>query len=111
MLSISGKVKWLITPVISDKNGEGRPPVEGIKIEETITKKVAILTGLKMAKDCCWNCKYYIVKGDNEPPVLSSALSNVCVFTHKKDDDRSWTQRACPTPPNYVCRHYRERFY
>ena len=71
-----------------------------------------------MAKDCCWNCKYYIVKGDNEPPVLSSATSNVCVF-HGVDDDmedplqreRNWEERAFPTPPNYVCRHYKERFY
>ena len=64
-----------------------------------------------MAKDCCWNCKYYIVKGDNEPAILSSAFSNVCTFSDKEDDDRNWEQRACPTPPNYVCRYYKERFY
>ena len=64
-----------------------------------------------MAKDCCWNCKYYIVKGDNEPAFLSSAASNVCVFGEEDDDQAGWAQRACPTPPNYVCRHYRERFY
>jgi hypothetical protein len=71
-----------------------------------------------MAKDCCWNCKYYIVKGDNEPPVLSSALSNVCVFPSEDDDmgdplqrEKNWEKRAYPTPPNYVCRHYKERFY
>ena len=64
-----------------------------------------------MAKDCCWNCKYYIVKGDHEPTLLSSATSNVCIFSDKDDDDRSWMERACPTEPNYVCRHYKERFY
>ena len=71
-----------------------------------------------MAKNCCWNCKYYIVKGDNEPPVLSSALSNVCVFPSEDDDmedplqgERNWEKRAFQTPPNYVCRHYKERFY
>jgi len=64
-----------------------------------------------MAKDCCWNCKYYVVRGDNEPAVLSSALSNVCTYTERADDPRSWVERACPTPPNYVCRRYKERFY
>jgi hypothetical protein len=64
-----------------------------------------------MAKDCCWNCKYYIVRGDNEPAVLSSAASNVCTFSDKEDEERAWHERACPTPPNFVCRHYRERFY
>jgi hypothetical protein len=64
-----------------------------------------------MAKDCCWNCKYYIAKGDNEPAILSSATSNVCVFSEEGDEEKSWFERACPTPPNYVCRHYRERFY
>lgn len=64
-----------------------------------------------MAKDCCWNCKYYIVKGDNEPALLRSALSNVCIHTDKEGDERPWPERAYPTPPNYVCRNYRERFY
>ena len=64
-----------------------------------------------MARDCCWNCKYYIVKGDNEPVLLASALSNVCVYSDKADDNRSWAEKACPTPPTYVCRRYRERFY
>ena len=63
-----------------------------------------------MAKDCCWNCKYYIAKGDNEPAMLSSATSNVCVYSDK-DDDRSWLEKACPTPTTYVCRFYKERFY
>jgi hypothetical protein len=63
-----------------------------------------------MAKDCCWNCKYYIVKGDNEPAILSSAASNVCVYG-EEDDEKNWIEKACPTPPNYVCRHYKERFY
>ena len=64
-----------------------------------------------MARNCCWNCKYYIVKGDNEPFVLSSATSNVCTFSDDEDDDRSWEEKACPTPPGYVCSHYKERFY
>ncbi len=64
-----------------------------------------------MAKDCCWNCRYYIAKGDNEPAILSSAMSNVCVYSEDEDDKRSWVERACPVPPNYVCRHYKERFY
>ena len=64
-----------------------------------------------MARNCCWNCKYYVAKGDNEPAVLRSASSNVCTFSNQKGDKRSWTERACPTPPTYVCRHYRERFY
>jgi hypothetical protein len=64
-----------------------------------------------MARDCCWNCKHYIVKGDNEPPLLRSAFSNVCVFSERKDDERNWMEKASTTPPNYVCRHYRERFY
>lgn len=64
-----------------------------------------------MAKDCCWNCKYYIAKGDNEPPTLSSSYSNVCVYAEKEEDEKDWTERVCPTPPNYVCRHYKERFY
>jgi hypothetical protein len=64
-----------------------------------------------MAKDCCWNCRYYIAKGDNEPAILSSAMANVCVYGEDKDDERSWIERACPVPPNYVCRHYKERFY
>ncbi len=64
-----------------------------------------------MARNCCWNCKYYIVKGDNEPAVLQSATSNVCTYSEDKDSDRTWEERACPTPPGYVCRHYSERFY
>jgi len=71
-----------------------------------------------MAKDCCWNCKHYIVKGDNEPAILSGAISNVCVFNDEKEDvekpsgqNIGWVERASPTPANYVCRHYRERFY
>ena len=74
--------------------------------------------GEEVAKDCCWNCRYYIVKGDNEPAILSSAVSNVCVYSDKGNDDASlsrsdlgWIDRACPTPPNYVCRFYTERFY
>jgi hypothetical protein len=64
-----------------------------------------------MAKDCCWNCKYYLVKGDNEPAILISAASNICVYGEDEDDKRSWIEKACPTPPGYVCRHYKERFY
>ena len=64
-----------------------------------------------MAKDCCWNCKYYIVKGDNEPSFLQGAYSNVCIYSEDEDDDRNWMQRAVPTPPGHVCRHYKERFY
>jgi hypothetical protein len=71
-----------------------------------------------MAKDCCWNCKYYIVKGDNEPPVLGGATSNVCVFADQEQDVElslewtiNWEKRAVPMPPNHVCRHYKERFY
>ena len=64
-----------------------------------------------MAKDCCWNCKYYIVKGDNEPAILISAASNICVYGEDEDDERNWIEKACPTPPGYVCRHYKERFY
>jgi hypothetical protein len=64
-----------------------------------------------MARDCCWNCKYYIVKGDNEPAILSSAASNICVYGESEEDERSWVEKACSTPPNYVCRFYRERFY
>ena len=64
-----------------------------------------------MARNCCWNCAYYVVKGDNEPAVLSSALSNVCVYSEEMTRDRDWTKNASPTPPGYVCRRYRERFY
>ena len=71
-----------------------------------------------MAKNCCWNCKYYVARGDNEPPVLSGATSNVCVFSENEQDvedpverDRNWEKKASPTPPNYVCRYYKERFY
>ena len=71
-----------------------------------------------MAKDCCWNCKFYVVKGDNEPAILSSAVSNVCVYSDGGIDEKDplgremgWINRACPTPPNYVCRFYKERFY
>ena len=64
-----------------------------------------------MAKNCCWNCKYYIARGDNEPALLGSATSNVCTFSEREDEDRVWYERACPTPPNYVCRHFKERFY
>ncbi len=66
---------------------------------------------VKMAKNCCWNCKHYIVKGDNDPPLLRSALSNVCVFSGIKDDKTNWMEKASSTPPNFVCRHYDERFY
>lgn len=64
-----------------------------------------------MAKDCCWNCKYDIVKGDNEPAFLTSALSNGCTYTDKEGDERHWSERASATPPNYSCRNYKERFY
>ena len=64
-----------------------------------------------MARDCCWNCKYYIVKGDNEPAFLSSAASNVCVFSENGVDEKKWVEHATPTPPGYVCRFYKERFY
>ncbi len=64
-----------------------------------------------MARDCCWNCRYYIARGDNEPAILSGALSNVCVYSEDADDKRNWTEMACPVPAGYVCRHYRERFY
>ena len=66
---------------------------------------------IKMAKDCCWNCKYYIVKGDNEPAILSSVYSNVCVFSEEEYDSREWTEKASPTPPGYKCSNYKERFY
>lgn len=65
----------------------------------------------EMAKNCCWNCKYYIAKGDNEPAFLSSARSNVCVYSSKKEDPGEWWERASPTPPNFVCKFYEERFY
>ena len=64
-----------------------------------------------MAKDCCWNCKYYIARGDHEPSVLSNASSNVCVFSENDNDERDWMKRASPTPPGYVCKYYCERFY
>ncbi|MBW1702023.1 MAG: hypothetical protein JRJ69_04090 [Deltaproteobacteria bacterium] len=71
-----------------------------------------------MAKNCCWNCKYYIVRGDNEPPILSGATSNVCIFSNEDENIedplervRNWEKRAFPTPANYVCPHYKERFY
>ena len=64
-----------------------------------------------MAKNCCWNCKYYIVRGDNEPAVLSGATSNVCVFSEEEYDGKEWETKSCPTSPNYVCRFYKERFY
>ena len=64
-----------------------------------------------MAKDCCWNCKYYIVKGDNEPAILSGAVSNVCTWSEDEASDASWEERAYPTPANYKCAHYKERFY
>ncbi|MBN1893518.1 hypothetical protein JW906_03440 [bacterium] len=64
-----------------------------------------------MARNCCWNCKYYVAKGDHEPAVLRSALSNVCTYTENPEDKRNWTERACPTPPGYVCKRYKERFY
>ncbi|MFZ0451397.1 MAG: hypothetical protein WAL98_19345 [Desulfatiglandaceae bacterium] len=71
-----------------------------------------------MAKDCCWNCKYYVVKGDNEPALLRSAESNVCTFSDQRPDmgqeksaDKNWTHNVSATPPHYVCRNYRERFY
>ena len=64
-----------------------------------------------MAKDCCWNCKYYIVKGDNERNILSGALSNVCTFSDKENDASTWTERANPTPTNYICRFHKERVY
>jgi hypothetical protein len=71
-----------------------------------------------MAKDCCWNCKYYVVRGDNEPALLRSAESNVCTFsgqdpdrTQGKSPGKNWTHNAFATPPHYVCRNYRERFY
>ena len=69
------------------------------------------IRGRLLAKDCCWNCKHYIVKGDHEPMVLRSADSNVCTFSAKPDEKRNWQERACPTPPNYVRRYYKERFY
>ncbi len=64
-----------------------------------------------MAKDCCWNCKWYIARGDNEPAVLAGADANVCVYTDKDGDQRSLSERACPTSPAYVCSRYSERFY
>ncbi len=64
-----------------------------------------------MARDCCWNCKYYIAKGDHEPALLKSALSNVCIYSDEEGDNRSWEERATPTPPGFVCSHYEERFY
>jgi hypothetical protein len=64
-----------------------------------------------MARNCCWNCKYYVAKGDNEPSILSSATSNVCAYDDGEDEGTSWEERACPTPPGYVCRRYKERFY
>jgi hypothetical protein len=75
------------------------------------------------------------VRGDNEPPILSGATSNVCIFSNEdeilsgatsnvcifsnEDEDiedplervRNWEKRAFPTPANYVCPHYKERFY
>jgi hypothetical protein len=64
-----------------------------------------------LAKDCCWNCRYYIVRGDHEPAILGSATSNVCIYSDEDHNERNWEERACPTPPNYVCLHYKERFY
>jgi len=71
-----------------------------------------------MAKDCCWNCKHYVVKGDNEPALLRSAESNVCTFSDRGPDvgqrkgaGKSWADNAFATPPHYVCKNYRERFY
>lgn len=58
-----------------------------------------------MAKNCCWNCKFYIAKGDNEPFLLSGAASNVCVYSdvgalpEKGETPDRWLDRACPTPP------------
>ena len=65
-----------------------------------------------MAKDCCWNCKHYIVRGDNEPAVLSNSVSNVCVFNGNGENNLAdWEERAVPMPPNSVCKNYIERFY
>ncbi|MBW1680355.1 MAG: hypothetical protein JRF59_03625 [Deltaproteobacteria bacterium] len=64
-----------------------------------------------MARDCCWNCRYYVARGDNEPALLAGALSNVCTFDEHEDEEGNWAERACPTPPGYLCRNYRERFY
>ncbi|MBN2061545.1 MAG: hypothetical protein JW882_14130 [Deltaproteobacteria bacterium] len=65
-----------------------------------------------MAKDCCWNCRYYIAKGDNEPAILRSALSNVCIFSEDGCyEDGKWVENASPTPPGYKCPNYKERFY
>lgn len=64
-----------------------------------------------MAKNCCWNCRFYIVRGDNEPVILASSMSNVCTFSEDPDEARDWHERAHPTPPGYVCQHYEERFY
>jgi hypothetical protein len=64
-----------------------------------------------LARNCCWNCKFYIVKGDNEPAFLKSALANVCAFECDKNDEKSWEEKVFPTPPGYVCWHYKERFY
>ena len=71
-----------------------------------------------MARNCCWNCRYYIARGDNEPAILGGATSNVCTFYERKDYDedpksksKNWEKYACPTPAGYVCSHYKERFY
>ncbi len=71
-----------------------------------------------MARNCCWNCKYYIVRGDNEPAILSGATSNVCTFHNQKDEAedpvsraKKWEKYAYSTPAGYVCSHYKERFY
>lgn len=64
-----------------------------------------------MARNCCWNCRHYVAKGDNEPAILLSAAANLCTYHEKTDDPQKWEERACPTPPGYVCRHYQERFY
>lgn len=67
---------------------------------------------MPMARDCCWNCRHYIVKGDNEPPLLGGAISNVCVYSRDgTTTPKNWVEKAWATPAGYVCTHYEERFY
>ena len=71
-----------------------------------------------MARDCCWNCAFYIARGDNEPTVLSGADANICIFTETQGEEgetsRSFKEivgQGTATSPGYVCLHYKERFY
>ena len=65
---------------------------------------------MSRARDCRRNCKHYVVRGGNEPPVFTSALSDGCVFLGP-DEERDWEEEVCPPAPTYIGSRYKERFY